>query len=299
MLNWNSPNSEILTLGQARLRCFGGRGKPVLLIPSLINKPQVFDFKQQSLIKYLKKHCKVYLVDWGEVTATSVEAEYGMKEYICDTLQSCFDFISNQEETPKLIGYCMGGLMALLFASLKQKQKLSIITLGMPFDFNKGDFIRISTAKIQELVNPYTVIPKVLINFMFTLPNFHNVIGKYIKFIESNDDPYNFIEAETWVNDSINMAKPLFLECLENLIEKNSIFNNRIYSSKDFKFDLNNIHNLHNITCLVSKFDRVVSLNSSKAVSQVLLNTKVIELEGGHLSLVLKHHEAIRTALNS
>lgn len=296
-LQWCTDATAVLTVGQTKLLHFGGGGRPVLLIPSLINKPHIFDFHSQSLIKYLTQRNMVFLIDWGEINASCAEANYGMAEYIA-TIQSCFDYINTTFSQPSILGYCMGGLMALLFASLKQDITLSVTTLGMPFDFHQGDFIISSPQKIKELTEYLTVIPGHLINLMFTLPNFHNVIGKYIKFIDTESSK-EFIETETWVNDSINMSKPLFMECIENLLYNNSLHKSGVLRSKSITFDLMNSLAHHHIHCLVARHDKVVSLNASKAILKTIPSVQITELDGGHLSLVLKHQEPVRNALNA
>ena len=50
----------------AALRDYGGEGRPVLFVPSLINPPNVLDMGDRSLLRWLAgQGRRVLLLDWG------------------------------------------------------------------------------------------------------------------------------------------------------------------------------------------------------------------------------------------
>ena len=56
----------LATAGRAALRYYGGRGRMVVCVPSLINPPAILDLGEVSLVRWLAAQgFRVALVDWG------------------------------------------------------------------------------------------------------------------------------------------------------------------------------------------------------------------------------------------
>ena len=95
---------------RARLRDYGGTGRHVIFVPSLINPPLILDLApQNSLLRWCSEQgLRPYLLDWGEPSpadrALDVTAHV---ERILLPLIARFD------EPPLLVGYCLGGTLAL------------------------------------------------------------------------------------------------------------------------------------------------------------------------------------------
>src|SRR3954469_14134141 len=100
------------TLG-ASVRDYGGAGPPVLFVPSLINPPTILDLPGRSLLGWLAAEGGVnpLLLDWGwEVEARSA---LGVTEHVEAVLLPLIEALG---EAPALVGYCLGGTMALAAA---------------------------------------------------------------------------------------------------------------------------------------------------------------------------------------
>ena len=61
------PAPSIAAAGRARLLDYGGSGRPVVVVPSLINPPHILDLAQEnSLVRWLAgQGVRPLLVDWG------------------------------------------------------------------------------------------------------------------------------------------------------------------------------------------------------------------------------------------
>ena len=100
-----------LAEAHARARDYGGEGRGAF-VPSLINPPNVLDMGDRSLLRWLAgRGRRVLLLDWGwpgpERRAMSVA---GHIEAILLPL------MKDVGEPVDLVGYCLGGTMALAAA---------------------------------------------------------------------------------------------------------------------------------------------------------------------------------------
>src|SRR5579862_3653767 len=101
--------------GTTRLLDYGPPdGLPVLVIPSLITRAYILDLASgQSLLRYLASEgLRPMLVDWGAPEAE--ERGFGLSDYIARRLEPAAEVARDEAgAVPIVIGYCMGGLLAL------------------------------------------------------------------------------------------------------------------------------------------------------------------------------------------
>ncbi|HEX8481716.1 MAG TPA: alpha/beta hydrolase [Allosphingosinicella sp.] len=108
------PPAAVAQVLGAKVRDYGGAGPPVLFVPSLINPPSILDLPERSLLRWLALGGRVrpLLLDWGwEVGARSGLSVQGHVEEVALPL------IAALGEAPALVGYCLGGTMALAAAA--------------------------------------------------------------------------------------------------------------------------------------------------------------------------------------
>ena len=110
---------------------------PLLIVPSLILKYYIMDLlKGHSLIEHLvNQGVDVYLLDWG-----TPGPEYGRLtfDYYVDTfLRRAVRKVSRTtgKEKINLMGQCLGGTLAAVFASLYPEKINRLVTLTTPVDF--------------------------------------------------------------------------------------------------------------------------------------------------------------------
>src|SRR3954454_20393781 len=93
---------------------------PILMVYALINRPYVLDLLPgNSFIEYLvDQGFDVYLLDWG-VTGDE-DWDLSFDDYILDYLRPATKKVlwASRAEEYTLFGYCMGGTMSAMYASL-------------------------------------------------------------------------------------------------------------------------------------------------------------------------------------
>ena len=119
--------------GIARLRDYGVKGatgRAVLFIPSLINPPHILDLLPDvSLLRWLAAQGhRPFLLDWG--TPGPRARHMNLNDHVAHIL---LPLMSKFEEPPVLIGYCLGGTMALAAACLTRVSGLALI--ASPWNF--------------------------------------------------------------------------------------------------------------------------------------------------------------------
>ncbi len=113
---------------------------PVLLIPPLMVKPFIYDLvPNRSYVRTLLAHgYSVYLVDFGEPKPGDEWVR--LDDYILNWMPQAVDELCRHagRDEVSLLGYCMGGLFALMHASANRDGRVrNIITIGSPVDAHK------------------------------------------------------------------------------------------------------------------------------------------------------------------
>ncbi|MCD2324601.1 alpha/beta fold hydrolase [Sphingomonas sp. IC-56] len=124
------PKPAIAASGRARLRDYGGTGRPVVFVPSLINPPQVLDLARgNSLLRWLSRQgVRPMLVDWG--TPTPAERDMDVTAHVERLL---LPMLRSLPRPPVLVGYCLGGTLAIAAASVTETAGLA--TIAAPWHF--------------------------------------------------------------------------------------------------------------------------------------------------------------------
>src|SRR5262249_19067151 len=130
----------IWRLGTTRLIDYGRSGDPaVLVVPSLINRHYVLDLlPERSFVGHLAENgLRPIVVDWDEPGPE--ERRFDLTDYIAGRLDAAFEAALSLADAPMaVIGYCMGGLLALALALRHRQQIACLAVLATPWDFHTG-----------------------------------------------------------------------------------------------------------------------------------------------------------------
>ena len=201
----------------ARLRDYGGAGPAVLFVPSLINPPNVLDMGERSLLRWLSRRGRrVLLLDWGwpgpDRRAMSVA---GHVERILLPLMAEFG------EPADLVGYCLGGTMAL--AAAQSGTTRSVTTIAAPWHFaGFPDGARADLAKLwagaQGTVAALGLLPMEVLQCAFWSLDPARTIAKFEAFATlEGAEAETFVMLEDWANDGPPLAEAAAREMFEGL----------------------------------------------------------------------------------
>jgi polyhydroxyalkanoate synthase len=202
----------------ATLRDYGGSGPPAVFVPSLINPPSILDLAEgNSLLRWLAADGRVrpLLVDWGwDVAARRDLSVAGHVE------QSLLPLLEAPGEPAALVGYCLGGTMAL--AAAARTAVRGVATIAAPWHFSGfPDDARAMLARLWEASAPTAarlgLLPMEALQSAFWTLDPGRTVAKFEAFAGTapgSAEARAFVRLEDWANDGPPLpyaaAKELF-----------------------------------------------------------------------------------------
>lgn len=198
-----APMPAVTTVGRAHLRDYGGDGRPVIFIPSLINPPFILDLAEDnSMLRWMRdRDIRPLLLDWGAPLDDERDLDIG--DHVERFLLPMIDALG---ERPALAGYCLGGTMALAAAALRPVAGLALI--AAPWNFNgfpgtaRADMLALwTTAKASCEAIGY--LPMEVLQTAFWRLDPARTIAKYEAFAAldpASDAARSFVALEDWAN---------------------------------------------------------------------------------------------------
>jgi poly(3-hydroxyalkanoate) synthetase len=209
--------------GETRLLDYGGAGVPALFVPSLVNRAYVLDLAPgHSMLRWLAgQGVRPLLLDWG--WPTEVERRFTMTDYVAGRLERAMIAAAEAAGGPTvLVGYCMGGTLAVAAAERRPELLKGLGLLAAPWDFHAADPEQARTlARALPQFEPALAfnqtLPVDLLQVLFALLDPFGVGEKYRGFARLDQDSARgrlFVALEDWLNDGVPLAAPVARECL-------------------------------------------------------------------------------------
>jgi poly(3-hydroxyalkanoate) synthetase len=208
--------------GGSRVLDYGGTGVPVLFVPSLVNRAYVLDLAEgQSMLRHLAERHRVLLLDWG----WPAEAERGftLTDYIAGRLERALVAVG----PAVLVGYCMGGLLALAVAQRRAELVRGLGLLAVPWDFHAGDApgarrLAGLLPGLEPMMAPISPqlggrLPIDAIQTLFAMMDPGGIARKYAGFARldaQSERARRFVAIEDWLNDGVPLAGAVARACL-------------------------------------------------------------------------------------
>lgn len=289
---WQSGTTRLLDYNRA------AQGQTVLVVPSLVNRGHVLDLTAEtSLLRYLAaRGHRPLLVDWG--APGEAERGFDLTDYIAGRLAGALDAAVTSVGGPvPLIGYCMGGNLALALAQLRGKDVTALALLATPWDFQTDGPIKapLDAAAAATLTAAFAALPEFpvdLLQAMFASLDPFLVARKYRAFAAAQaaggskpkEDGELFVAIEDWVNDGVPLAAMVAAECLVGWYGQNlparglwRVAGETIAPERCDKPAL----------LFVPEQDRIVPPSSSSALAEVLPRATAIRVPSGHVAMIV------------
>jgi len=206
-------------VGPAALHDFGGEGQPAVLVPSLINPPHVLDLDEEvSLcIAVAGMGRRALLLDWGNARHRADLDIGGHVERLLVPL------LEDLGEPAALIGYCLGGTMAVAAANFTEVERVA--TIAAPWRF--AGYPKDSRSSLAELwkaarlaADRLNVLPMEVLQAAFWSLDPHRTVSKFARFAEietGSPDALRFVTLEDWANEGEPLPLPAARELIEDL----------------------------------------------------------------------------------
>lgn len=221
---WSAGSSRLIDYGQAP-EATDPNGQPVLVIPSLINRPYVLDLDARwSLLRWLAaRGFRPALLDWGRPGRD--EAGFALDDYGAERLEPALRRLRAASGRPvALVGYCMGGTLAAGLAARRPEGIASLVTIGAPWDFaSTGGILGGVRAMVRAegparierqiavLGEAFGFVPAATFQNLFALVNPIQATLKFQRFARMDPDSAaarHFVAIEDWLADGVAMPAP-------------------------------------------------------------------------------------------
>ena len=219
--------------GAVRLLDYGrsGAGPAVLVVPSLINCYYVLDLlPEQSFLCHLAAAgLRPLVVDWGEPGAA--EREFTLTDYIAGPLDRAAAKASALTRGPiAIIGYCMGGLLALALALRRAADTAGLALLATPWDFHaerreQARLLGDLAEWLPRFLGASEPLPVSVIQTLFLALDPFLAERKFIRFgslDQAGAAARAFVALEDWINGGVPLARKVAVECAQSWYRDNA-----------------------------------------------------------------------------
>jgi polyhydroxyalkanoate synthase len=268
---------------------------PLLLVMSLVSKPYILDLTPgQSLVEFLvKSGFDVYMIDWGVPRPEDKRLRF--EDYVLDFIPTCVEKVLETSGEPdvSVVGYCMGGQLAVMYAALHPDGPLKnlacfttpVNTDGMKLMKTWCDERYFDVDRIVDTLG--NVPPELMFSSFDMLRPVSQIAGR----VRLWDNMWNdeFVRShrmfDRWASDQIPFPGECFRQNTKELMWRNKLYKGE-FELAGRRVDLKNITVpfMH----VMAEHDHIVPYEAAKdLVAMVGSDDKrEVVMKGGHVSLV-------------
>ncbi|TKC18767.1 alpha/beta fold hydrolase [Robertmurraya kyonggiensis] len=269
---------------------------PIYLIYSLINKATILDlYSGSSVIEALvNEGFDVYLIDFG--IPGYEDKDLTMDDYIVKYIQNGAKRVLRHsgEDELTVIGFCLGGTLAAMYASIAEEPIKNLILDVAPIDFSVwptfSEWIQALRAEelgFDRLIETVGLIPsrhmeagvRIITSPMYLSP-FLSLLNK------ANNEPYvgKWRAFRRWTKEHIPMPGGVLNQLLTDFVRGNKLVEGTMIVDGK-RADLSNIE--ANLLVIASTYDRLVPKETTMKIMDLVSSEDKTyhELPGGHATL--------------
>ncbi len=268
---------------------------PVIIVMATTNKGFLFDLTpEQSMVDYLiKRGFDVYMIDWEPPVIQ--ERNLGLADYTHDFLPNCIKKVQEDcgELDVNLIGYCMGGVLSLIYAATHTDGPLkNLVCLTTPVNWHEMGLFNLWSNKkymnVDQLVDTLGLVPAEFIARSFEmLRPAQRIAGKLQLWDQMWNDEFvkSYRAFQRWSDETLPLTGEYYRDTTEELMRANKLYTGELkIKGQDA--------NLANITIpmmhAIAEHDHIAPFKSTKPLLG-LVSSEVkheLVLKGGHVSLI-------------
>jgi polyhydroxyalkanoate synthase subunit PhaC len=283
---WREGTTRLLDYGRDKA------GPAVLVVPSLINRHYVLDLlPERSFLRHMAdRGLRPLVIDWG--APGEEERHFDLNDYIAGRLEAAFTVALGIAGAPiGILGYCMGGLLALALALRRRREIACLALLATPWDFHAE---RVGQAGLLGILADYLplwcgahgIVPVDIIQFLFFILDPFSAERKFIRFAAldpTSQQARTFVALEDWVNDGVPLALETARECMRAWYAENQP-GRGLWRVGEQRVDPTLLN--RPVLVVVPGRDRIVSPSSAEPLATAIGAAGVLRPQLGHVGMM-------------
>lgn len=269
---------------------------PIVLVMSLISRSYILDLRpNKSLVEYLtKRGFDVFLLDWG--VPDGFEADNSLETYTHEYLTGAVENVIriSGAESVTLYGYCLGGVLALLYAASHPEAPIrNLVTMATPINFSgmgpTVELLKDDSFDLQKLLGwDGNVQAADIANSFKLLKPTGDMIGSANLFENLWNDEFmdSYLAVSRWTGEHIPFPGRTFLQIVELFIRGSCLaagkceLGGEIVSLSSIKCSLLNV---------IAEKDHIVPFECASPVTTLVGSQDAVELRFpvGHAGLII------------
>lgn len=170
---------------------------------------------------------RALVIDWR--APSGQERHFDLADYIAGRLEAAFAAARQIADGPiGVVGYCMGGLLALALTLRRQSQVACLALLATPWDFHaqsrQARRLALAAGCLARLCGPVGSVPVEAIQTLFFILDPFTAERKFIRFATldpDSNDARSFVAVEDWINDGVPLAIGVARDCVRSWYRDN------------------------------------------------------------------------------
>jgi polyhydroxyalkanoate synthase len=269
---------------------------PLLLVFALINRPDIFDLQPgNSFVEHLlAEGFDVFLLDWGEHDDDA--ADMGLEAFVLDELHWGVreTLRASSAEELSLLGWCIGGTLAAMYAALEGDAVRNLILLTTPIDTASSRYAKWTARDSFDpalVTDVYPSVPGGLIDFANKLlkpvTNFWTTYRRLWEDVHAGKDRRVAYQAMArWVADNPRFPGRAFREWVTWMYKDNALVRGRV-RLRGRRVDLGRIE--QNLLVVTAGADHITPREGTIGVLDLVGSADVTHFDrpGGHIGLMV------------
>jgi len=293
-----TPKEVVWKRGKAELwRYEGGSrryGPPVVIVHSLVSRSYILDLRPgNSLVEHwVNAGLDVFMLDWG--VPDELDADNDLERYVDWYIPRALAAVRREtgEEEVTLAGYCLGGVMAALYAAGRDDAAVrNLVLMATPIDFQEmGAMVaalREGRMNPGDLIDETGNVPADVLYSGFYMQAPTVEIAQKATLLENlwNDQFVEGFQAMAqWSRDHVPFPGAAFRELVEDLIRKNVLMTGSMRVGGR-RIDLADARG--DVLIAVAERDNVVPLAATTPATKLVgdpARREELRLPGGHVT---------------
>lgn len=295
-----TPKDVIYSRGTLRLYHYRPQSDevyriPVVLVMSLISKPYILDLTPGiSFVEFLlKQGYDVFMIDWG--VPRPEDTKLKLEDYTLDFIPTCIEKIQETtgETDVSFIGYCMGGLLTLIYGGLIEDAPMAnLVTIATPVNFDGMGLFKQWTDRrwfdVDRVVDTLGNVPAEMMYRSFELLRPADRLVSYVRLWDNLwNDQYvkHYRLFNKWTSDQIPFPGECFRQTTKELQWENKLLKGELDVGGQ-RVDLKRI--ACPVLNMMAQHDHIAPYEATHELTSLVgsEDKEDVVLKGGHVSLV-------------